>query len=165
MELLDRIRHYRRTKHAAALRRAGDPAGAVDAVAPVLVADPDNVHANAEMARALRLLGDPAGAEEHLRTALAAVLDYHLTVELAEAVAEQGRGAEATVLLDGALSMADGAPRLDPGEALVVRAAIEHATGDDAAARASLDAIPRKRASRQTAALAERLRARLDPGE
>src|SRR6266704_533332 len=73
-------------------------------------------------ARALRLIGDPAGAEEHLRVALKTVLDYQLVVEMAGVVAEQNRIKEAQGLIDAALGMAEGNPRLDPGEALLVRA-------------------------------------------
>jgi thioredoxin-like negative regulator of GroEL len=152
----------RRLKHAADLRRAGDSPSAIDVLADVLTEEPDNVAANAEMARALRVIGDPAGAEEHLRQALSGLLDYQLVVELAGVVAEQNRIEEAEQLLDGALAMADGNPRLDPGEALLVRAAIASARGDQAGARAALDAIPPKRVSDEVKAFAERLRAELD---
>jgi hypothetical protein len=57
--------------------------------------------------------------------------------------------------------MAGGNPRLDPGEALLVRAAIAAGTGDDDAARAALDQIVPKRASKATTAYAQRLRASL----
>ena len=116
-------------ERAAALRRAGDFTGAIDVLADALTADPEDTAANAEMARALRLIGDPAGAEEHIRIALKTVLDYQLVVELAGVVAEQNRIKEAQGLIDAALSMADGNPRLDPGEALLVRAAIEAGRG------------------------------------
>ena len=149
-------------KHAAALRRAGDSHSAIEELAEVLTAEPENVAANAEMARALRVIGDSAGAEEHLRQALAGVLDYQLVVELAGVLAEQNRIKEAEQLIDAALEMADGNPRLDPGEALLVRAAIASARGDPKRARAALDAIPPKRASAEVKAFAERLRAELD---
>ena len=152
----------RRVKHAAALRRAGDSPSAIEVLAEVLTAEPDNVAANAEMGRALRVIGDPAGAEEHLRLALASVLDYQLVVELAGVVAEQNRIKEAEQLVDAALQMADGNPRLDPGEALLVRAAIASARGDKKRARAALDEIPPRRASAEVKAFAERLRAELD---
>jgi len=113
------------------LRRAGDFTGAIDVLADALTADPEDTSANAEMARALRLIGDPAGAEEHLRVALNSVLDYQLVVELAGVVAEQNRIKESLDLIDAALGMADGNPRLDPGEALLVRAAIERGGQED----------------------------------
>jgi len=155
----------KRIRHAAALRRGGDATAAIDALADVLTDDPDNAQANAEMGRALRLIGDPAGAEEHLRAAIATVLDYQLIVELAGVVAEQDRIGEAEELIDGALAMAAGNPRLDPGEALLVRAAI--AAGDERNddARAALDAIEPKRASAQVKEYAARLRASLPDAE
>lgn len=150
-------------RRAAALRQAGNAADAIDALADVLTADPDHVAANAEMARALRLIGDPAGAEEHLRAALAGVLDYQLVVELAGVLAEQGRVEESEETIDGALAMAKGNPRLDPGEALLVRAAVAAAQGENDRARAALDRIEPKRAGAQVKRYAERLRAQLDP--
>lgn len=161
--VLQRRDRQRRVTEAARARRAGDAAGAVDILAAVLVEDADHVGANAEMARALRLLDDPVGAEAHLRTALAGVLDYGLVVELAQAMVEQGRVEEAEELLDSALVMADGNPRLDPGEALIVRATIAHAQERDEDARAALDLIVPKRASALTKRYAERLRADLEP--
>jgi hypothetical protein len=160
--ILVRRGRQKRVTDAARARRAGDAPGAVDLLASVLVEDPDHVGANAEMGRALRLLDDPAGAEEHLRVALAGVLDYGLVVELAQALAEQARVAEAEELLDSALVMAKGNPRLDPGEALLVRATIAHAQGRDEDARAALDAVIEKRASKLTKIYVERLRAALE---
>jgi len=163
MQFLDNLRARRLLRRAATLRRGGDSPAAIDVLAPFLALHPNDVGANAEMARALRVLEDPSGAEEHLRAALAQVLDYTLVVELAASFAEQQRAAEAEDLLDSALFMTKGNPRLDPGEALLVRAAIAHAQGRDEDARAALDAIHPKRASRQTKAFAERLRGRLEP--
>ena len=157
-------RHSKLVRRAADARRAGDPHGAIDILAEVLTAVPDHVAANAEMARALRLIGDPAGAEDHVRAALAGVLDYQLVVELAGILAEQGRVEEAEQTVDAALFMAGGNPRLDPGEALLVRAAIASAQGREEDARAALDAIVPKRASKQVLAYAARLRAGLDGG-
>ncbi|MGZ4105106.1 MAG: tetratricopeptide repeat protein [Actinomycetota bacterium] len=151
-----------RLERAAALRRAGDFPGAIDALADVLTEEPDDAAANAEMARALRLIGDPAGAEEHLRVALKEVLDYQLVVELASVLAEQNRIKEAQDLLDGALAMANGNPRLDPGEALLVRAAIAAGRGKKKDALKALDEIVPKRASAQVREYAARLRANLE---
>ena len=149
-------------ERAAALRRAGDFPAAIDVLADALTADPEDASANTEMARALRLIGDPAGAEEHLRVALNSVLDYQLVVELAGVVAEQNRIKEAQGLIDAALGMADGNPRLDPGEALLVRAAIEAGRGKKKEALEALDRIVPKRASAQVKDYAARLRARLE---
>jgi tetratricopeptide (TPR) repeat protein len=149
-------------ERAAALRRAGDFTGAIDVLADALTAEPDDAAANIEMARALRLIGDPAGAEEHIRIALKEVLDYQLIVELAGVVAEQNRIKEAQDLIDAALAMAEGNPRLDPGEALLVRAAIEAGRGKKKEALAALDLIVPKRASAQVKDYAARLRARLE---
>jgi tetratricopeptide (TPR) repeat protein len=151
-----------RIDRAAALRRAGDFPAAIDVLADVLTEDPEEAAANAEMARALRLIGDPAGAEEHFRVALNEVLDYQLVVELAGVVAEQNRIKEAQDLLDGALAMAGGNPRLDPGEALLVRAAIEAGRGKRSDALKALDQIVPKRASAQVRDYAARLRADLE---
>lgn len=159
MRLFDRTRT--KIEHAATLRRAGDAPAAVDVLASILVSEPEHAGANAEMARALRVMGDPSGAEEHLRRALSAVLDYTLVCELAAALAEQGKIDEAEEVLDGALAMAAGAPRLDPGEALLVRAAIAAAEGRPEDAAAALDAIEPKRARPLTKEYAERLRAQL----
>ena len=83
-------------------------------------------------------------------------------VELAGVVAEQNRIKEAQGLLDAALGMADGNPRLDPGEALLVRAAIEAGRGKKKEALDALDKIVPKRASPQVKDYAARLRARLE---
>jgi lipopolysaccharide biosynthesis regulator YciM len=152
-----------RIKHAASLRRAGDFPAAIDVLADVLTEDPDDTTANAEMARALRLIGDSAGAEEHLRIALKDVLDYQLVVELAGVVAEQNRIKEAQDLIDAALAMANGNPRLDPGEALLVRAVIEAGRGKKKLALAALDQIVPKRAGPQVKEYAARLREVLEP--
>lgn len=148
---------------AVAHRRAGDPHAAIDVLAEILTATPDDVPATVEMARALRLIGDPVGAEEHIRIALAAVLDYTLTVELAGVLAEQGRVVEAEQTLDAALFMADANPRLDPGEALIVRATIAHAQGRADDARTALDQIVPKRASKTTKRYAALLQERITP--
>lgn len=160
--------HRRPLERAAAQRRAGDAPAAIETLAEVLTADPDHVAANAEMARALRLIGDPAGAEEHIRIALRSDLDYRLVVELAATVAERSRVDEAEQLIDAALDMAEKMPRLDPGEALLVRATIAHAQGRDDDARAVVDRIisdrpVRRRASAETLGFAERLAALLGP--
>ena len=160
--VLGRRSFQRQVERAAGLRRAGDAPAAIDLLAELLVRDPDDVPANTEMARALRLLGDPAGAEEHLRKAVSGVLDYQLVVELSQAVLEQGRVDEAEELLDAALAMAKGNPRLDPGEALIVRATIAHAQGRDDDAVAALDQIVPKRASALTTQYAAKLRASID---
>ena len=156
MKLFDR--HGRRVEQAARLRREGDAPAAIDLLARVLTADPSHVAANAEMARALRLLGDPAGAEEHLRAAIEQVLDYTLVVELAQALVEQDRVEEAEEYLDAALFMTENQPRLDPAEALIVRAVIRHAQERDEDALAALDQIQRKRARHDSWRHAERVR-------
>ncbi|MFP5225594.1 MAG: tetratricopeptide repeat protein [Actinomycetota bacterium] len=159
MRLFDRTR--KTIEAAAAARRDGDAPAAIDLLADVLDADPAHVAANAEMARALRLIGDPAEAEAYYRVALEGVLEYSLVVELSEALVEQGKVADAETVLDAALVMAQGNPRLDPGEALIVRATIalaQQRTGDAAEA---LDLIVPKRASKRTKALAASLRERL----
>lgn len=161
MPLLDP--HRKRVREAAAARRGGDFHRAIEILADVLTADPEHVPANAEMGRALLLIGDATGAEEHLRAALNVVLDYRLVVELAAALAQRGGVAEAEQALEAALLMTDKNPRLDPGEALLVRAAIAHAQGRDDDARAALDAIVPKRATTETKTYAERLRASLEP--
>lgn len=156
VKLFDRRR--RDVERAARLRRAGDAAAAVELLAEILTAEPDHVAANAEMGRSLRLLDDPAGAEAHLRRALAAVLDYTLICELAAAFAEQRRVDEAEEYVDAALFMAAKQPRLDPGEALIVRAVIAHAQGRDDDALAALDAVEPKRARPATRRQVARIR-------
>ena len=111
------------------------------------------------MGRALRLLGDPVEAESYYRAAIEAVLEYSLVVELAECLAEQHRFDEAEVLIDAALSMAEGDPRRDPGEALCLRATIALAQQRPEDAKGALALIIPKRASKRTKQLAERLAA------
>jgi len=154
--------HRRAVRAAAENRKDGDASRAIEILGEVLAADPNHAGANVEMARALRLLGDPAEAEGFYRTAVALVLDYVAICELAQVVAEQERIAEAEELLDGAIAMADGNPRLDPGEALLVRASIALGEGRRDDARAALDAIVRKRARGTTLRYANLLRARID---
>jgi hypothetical protein len=77
-------------------------------------------------------------------------------------VAEQNRIKEAQDLIDAALSMAEGNPRLDPGEALLVRAAIEAGRGKKKEALKALDAIVPKRASGPVREYAARMRADLE---
>lgn len=148
---------------AAAARRDGDAPAAIDLLAEALASDATHVSANAEMARSLRLIGDPIEAEPYYRTALEGVLEYSLVVELAECLAEQGRVVEAEETLDAALAMATGHPRLDPGEALVVRATIALAQERFEDARAALALIVAKRASKRTTELAAKINNRLPP--
>lgn len=157
--------HRRAVRAAAANRQGGDAPRAIDIMGEVLSAAPNHAAANVEMARALRVIGDPAEAEGFYRTALSAVLDYVVVCELAAVVGEQGRTAEAEELIDAALTMADGHPRLDPGEALLVRAALALGEGRTDDARAALDKIVRKRATPATKRYEERLRARLEPSD
>ena len=155
--------YKRPIRAAAAYRRDGEPHESIQILADVLTKDPENAAANTEMARALRLIGDPGGAEEHLRIGLRSVLDYQMLVELASVLAEQDRIAEAQETLDAALFMAEKSPRLDPGEALLVRAAIAAGEGRNDDARAALDAIPPKRAKQPVKDYAQRLRDSLAP--
>lgn len=157
-----RDRHARAISAAAAYRRDGDAARAIEILGEVLGAAPDHAAANVEMGRALRLLGDPAEAEGFYRAAIAEVLDYVAICELAQVVAEQDRVDEARELLDGALAMANGTPRLDPGEALLVIAAIALSEGAHDEARSALDKIHRKRARPATLRVAAEMRARID---
>jgi tetratricopeptide (TPR) repeat protein len=147
---------------AAAYRREGNAERAIEILGDVLANSPDHAQANVEMARALRVLGDPAEAEVFYRAAIAEVLDYVAICELAQVVVEQGRIEEAEELIDAAIAMANGQPRLDPGEALLVRASIAIGQGRLAAAHEALDQIHRKRASKTTRAYVETLRARID---
>jgi len=156
VDLFDRT--TRAVGRAARLRRAGDAPGAVDILADILLAQPEHAAANAEMGRALRLLGDPAGAEEHLRRAIGTVLDYTLVVELAGALAEQSKVDEAEENIDAALYMTERMPRLDPAEALIVRAVIAHAQGRDAEALGVLEGVVAKRSSKQTLRHVRRIR-------
>lgn len=150
-------RHRKTLLAAARARQAGDAPAAIDLLASVLDLDPAHVAANTEMARALRVLGDPAEAEGYYRTAIEGVLEYSLVVELAECLTEQLRIEEAQELIDAALAMAEGGQRHDPGEALLLRATIAIAQQRHDDARAALDLIVPKRASRRTKQLAERL--------
>lgn len=154
--------HRAALREASGFRRAGDAPAAIDLLAEILEAEPAHATANVEMARALRLIDDPAEAESYYRTAIEDVLDYSLVVELAECLVEQGRVIEAEELLDAALQMAEGRPRLDPGEALCVRATIALAQGRHEDARAALSLIVAKRASDRTRFLRARLEADLD---
>ena len=52
----------RRIGAAGERRRGGDAAGAIEMLAPIILADPENTSANVEMARALRVLDDLDGA-------------------------------------------------------------------------------------------------------
>lgn len=158
-------RHRKAVAMAAAARRDGDAPAAIDQLAEVIADDPTHVSANAEMARSLRLIGDPTEAESYYRSALTGVLEYSLVVELAECLAEQGRVEEAEEHLDAALAIAAGRPRLDPGEALIVRATIALAQERPADARSALDLIVPKRASKATKALASKLEAKLGADE
>lgn len=147
---------------AAVYRREGNPERAIEILGDVLANAPDHAAANVEMARALRLLGDPAEAEIFYRAALESVLDYVAVCELAQVVVEQGRIDEAEELLDAAIAMANGQPRLDPGEAFLVRASIAIGQGRLAAAHDALDQIHKKRASKTTMSFLEIMRARID---
>jgi hypothetical protein len=152
----------RRLARAGQMRRSGDPAGAVDVLAPMLVDAPDDPAANVEMARALSGLGDPAGAEDHYRSALAISLDYQIVVELAGVLIERRRAGEAEQLVEAALHMTEADPRLDPGEALLVRATLAATEGRTDDARADLDAIEAERRARATTKeYARRLKDRL----
>jgi thioredoxin-like negative regulator of GroEL len=142
-------------------RRAGDAAGAVDLLAPVLLSDEENAAANVEMARALHVLGDLDGAEEHYRRALRAELDYRLVVELAGVVGSAGRVREAEELLGAALQMTEAVEGLDPGEALLVSATLAAGQGRNDDARAILDEIESGTSGEDVRAYALRLRKKL----
>src|SRR5437867_10339595 len=104
MRILPRtLGNRRRIDQAGERRRAGDAAGAIDLLAPVLLADPDNAAANVEMGRCLHLLGDLSGAEEHYRIAIREELEYPLVVELAGVVGAAGKVKEAEELLGAAV--------------------------------------------------------------
>ena len=142
MRLLPKgLGHRRQVDKAGGLRRSGDAAGAIDLLAPVLLAEPENTPANVEMARSLHLLGDLAGSEEHYRRAIREELDYHLVVELAGVVGAAGRIKEAEELLGAALQMTEAEKGLDPGEALLVSAALAAGQGRTKRARKILDEI------------------------
>jgi Tfp pilus assembly protein PilF len=141
VKLPGRLGHRRAVADAGERRRAGDAAGAIDLLAPVLLADEDNVAANVEMARALHVLGDLDGAEEHYRRALRTELDYRLVVELAGVIGSAGRVREAEEMLGAALQMTEAVEGLDPGEALLVSATLAAGQGRNDDARAILDEI------------------------
>lgn len=161
MKLPGRLGHRRAVADAGGRRRAGDAAGAVDLLAPVLLADEDNTAANVEMARALHVLGDLDGAEEHYRRALRAELDYRLVVELAGVIGSAGRVREAEEMLGAALQMTEAVEGLDPGEALLVSATLAAGQGRNDDARAILDEIENGRPGSDVLEYARRLRERL----
>lgn len=161
MRLPGRLGHRRRVDDAGELRRAGDAAGAIELLAPVLMTDPENAAANVEMARALHMLGDLEGAEEHYRRALREELEYELVVELAGVVGAAGRVPEAEELLGAALQMTQVEKELDPGEALLVSATLAAGQGRPDDARAILDEIEAGSPGPGVREYATRLRARL----
>ncbi len=161
MKLPGRMGHRRAVAQAGDRRRAGDAAGAVDLLAPVLLADEENAAANVEMARALHVLGDLDGAEEHYRRALRAELDYRLVVELAGVVGSAGRVREAEELLGAALQMTEAVDGLDPGEALLVSATLAAGQGRNDDARAILDEIDAGGSGQDVREYARRLREKL----
>jgi tetratricopeptide (TPR) repeat protein len=148
---------------AGALRRAGDAAGAVELLAPVLLADPEDTAANVEMARSLQLLGDLPGAEEHYRRAIRDELEYALVVELAGVVGSDGRITEAEELLGAALQMTTVDKALDPGEALLVSATLAAGQGRNDDALAILDEIEAGSPGPNVREFAKRLRGRIPP--
>ena len=161
MKLPGRLGNRRRIDEAGELRRAGDAAGAIELLAPVLMADADNPAANVEMARALHVLGDLEGAEEHYRRALREDLEYALVVELAGVVGAAGRIPEAEELLGAALQMTQVEEGLDPGEALLVSATLAAGQGRADDARAILDEIEAGKPGPSVREYATRLRAQL----
>jgi tetratricopeptide (TPR) repeat protein len=163
VRLPGRLGHRRAVADAGERRRAGDAAGAIDLLAPVLLADEDNAAANVEMARALHVLGDLDGAEEHYRRALRAELDYRLVVELAGVVGSTGRVREAEEMLGAALQMTETIEGLDPGEALLVSATLAAGQGQTDDALAILDEIDASSPGSGVRQYAAKLRARLGP--
>jgi thioredoxin-like negative regulator of GroEL len=161
VKLPGRFGHRRSIAEAGEKRRAGDPAAAVELLAPVLMADEDNAAANVEMARALHVLGDFDGAEEHYRRALREELDYRLVVELAGVVGSAGRVREAEELLGAALQMTQAVDGLDPGEALLVSATLAAGQGRTDDARAILDEIDAGSSGEDVRTYAKRLREKL----
>ena len=161
MKLPGRMGQRRAVAKAGELRRAGDAAGAVELLAPVLMADEENAAANVEMARSLHVLGDLAGAEEHYRRAIREELDYMLVVELAGVVGAANRMREAEELLGAALQMTEAIEGLDPGEALLVSATLKASKGKSDEARAILDEIEAGKSGAQVLDYAKRLRERL----
>jgi tetratricopeptide (TPR) repeat protein len=161
VKLPGRIGRRRTVGKAGGLRRAGDVAGAVELLAPVLMADAEDAAANVEMARALHVLGDFDGAEEHYRRALREELDYKLVVELAGVVGSAGRVKEAEELLGAALQMTEAVEGLDPGEALLVSATLAAGQGRNDDARAILDEIDGGSSGPELREYSRRLRERL----
>jgi len=161
MKLTGRLGRRRRITQAGELRRAGDAAGAVDILAPILLADAEDAAANVEMARALHVLGDLEGAEEHYRRALREELDYKLVVELAGVVGSAGRVTEAEELLGAALQMTEAVEGLDPGEALLVSATLAAGQGRNDDARAILDEIEAGNSGPDVREFSRRLREKL----
>ncbi|MGH2795219.1 MAG: tetratricopeptide repeat protein [Actinomycetota bacterium] len=161
MKLPGRLGNRRRIDEAGELRRTGDAAGAVELLAPVLMADSENPAANVEMARALHVLGDLDGAEEHYRRAIREELEYALVVELAGVVGAAGRIPEAEELLGAALQMTQIEEGLDPGEALLVSATLAAGQGRTDDARAILDEIEAGSPGPAVREYATRLRANL----
>jgi thioredoxin-like negative regulator of GroEL len=161
VKLPGRIGRRRTVGKAGELRRTGDAAGAVELLAPVLMADAEDAAANVEMARALHVLGDFDGAEEHYRRALREELDYKLVVELAGVVGSAGRVKEAEELLGAALQMTEAVEGLDPGEALLVSATLAAGQGRNDDARAILDEIDGGSSGPELREYSRRLRERL----
>ncbi len=141
MGALSGLTRRRKIATAGALRRDGDAAGAVDALAPLLAEAPEDPAANVEMARALQLLEDFEGAEEHYRRALREQLDYMLVIELAGVVGGQGRVEEANDLLDAALQISETNQGVDAGEAHFMRAMVFAGNGHPQEARDALALI------------------------
>jgi Tfp pilus assembly protein PilF len=161
VRLPGRLGQRRRIDEAGELRRAGDPAAAIELLAPVIMADPENPAANVEMARALHVLGDLEGAEEHYRRAIREELEYALIVELAGVVGAAGRITEAEELLGAALQMTQVEKELDPGEALLVSATLAAGQGHADDARTILDEIDAGSPGPKVREFAARLRAQL----
>jgi thioredoxin-like negative regulator of GroEL len=161
VKLPGRLGRRRTVEKAGELRRTGDAAGAVELLAPVLLADAEDAAANVEMARALHVLGDLDGAEEHYRRALREELDYKLVVELAGVVGSAGRVKEAEELLGAALQMTEAVDGLDPGEALLVSATLAAGQGRNDDARSILDEIDGGSSGPELREYARRLRERL----
>ena len=161
MKLPGRLGHRRSIAQAGERRRAGDAPGAIELLAPVLMADEENAAANVEMARALHVLGDLPGAEEHYRRALRAELEYMLVVELAGVVGSAGRVREAEELLGAALQMTEAVEGLDPGEALLVSATLAAGEGRSDDARKIIDEIEVGDSGDQVREYARKLREKL----
>lgn len=164
MGFFGRIGRGRKIVEAGELRRSGDPAAAIEQLAPLLAQDPDDPAANVEMARSLQLLGEAAGAEDHYRRALLAKLDYALVVELAGTVGTQGRSEEAAAMLDAALLMTEEDPRLDAGEVHLMRAMLAAAEGRPTDAKAALQLLEGSSTAQHIRDYGRRLRDKLDAG-